>query len=121
MLVSGEDRVTHRLSVLKVENEYGPDLRVDFLQYESKAILRDLDSFSLDFDQSSKLQQLLYTATQLDAVDVHIDARASHHIPENTLPLPACELVQLGYGDEIWVGHFAGHTEGFVIPTTGQG
>lgn len=111
---------THRLGVLEIENEDGPHLRVDFLQDERKPVLCDLDPSPLDFHQATKLQQLLDPAAELDAFNVHVHPRASHHVPQHPLPLPAGELVQLGYGNGMRVRIVAGHAEGLVVAPTGQ-
>lgn len=96
-------------------------MRIDFLQDERKPILCDLDSFPFDLDQAAELQQLLDAATELDTFDVHVDPRASHHVPKHSLPLPARELVQLGYGNGVRIRGVAGDAEGFVVAATGQG
>lgn len=111
---------THRLGVLEVENEDGPHLRVDFLQDERKPVLCDLDPSALDFHQAAELQQLLDPRAELDAFDVHIHPRAPHHVPQHPLPLPAGELVQLGYSDGVRVRVVAWDAEGLVVAPTGQ-
>ena len=49
-------RIAYLLSILKVENQYRPDLSVDLLENESKPVLCNLDSSPSLFDQSAYLQ-----------------------------------------------------------------
>ena len=94
-------RETYLFCVLKIENEDRPDLGIDLLQYEGKAILCDVHVPAPDFDQVPDLQQFLHPETEPHAVVGKSNARTPYHVAEYTLPLSPGEVIQLCYRDSI--------------------
>ena len=98
-----EDDGTYALRILQIEYEHCPDLSIDFLKDEGKAIFCNVHRFAPGFNQPARSQQHLDPLTERDPFTFNVHAGAADHVSENAFPLPSGKLIEVYHRHSIFV------------------